>query len=356
MTLTDLTDVQQQAIQQLAAEHVGTSFSAQYVGGGRNSRVYHLVGEGGKACAAKVYFRQTGDPRDRLGTEFTALSFLWKNGVREIPRTIACCSEAGVALYEFIEGDKVPAEALTSVEIDKAVEFVVRLQKLVDQPEALTLKPASEAYFSIAQTHQNVQARLARLIDGQDKNAVEPDLHQFLYDDLLPSLDRITRWSRSQADWDTELAPSLRTLSPSDFGFHNAIRRDGRNGRDGIVFLDFEYFGWDDPAKLISDFILHPAMNLSADLARRFARAVVQQFDQQFDTGLKQRVRSVYPLFGLKWCLICLNEFLPEHRARRQFAGALTKDWSSVRAEQLAKAQRILTRINEDYEHFPYFN
>ena len=46
----------------------------------------------------------------------------------------------------------------------------------------------------------------------------------------------------------------LRVLSPSDFGFHNALRRpDGT-----IVFVDFEYFGWDDPAKMMADAMLHP--------------------------------------------------------------------------------------------------
>ena len=49
-------------------------------------------------------------------------------------------------------------------------------------------------------------------------------------------------------------------LSPSDFGFHNALR--GNNGK--IIFLDFEYFGWDDPVKLCCDTILHPGMRLSS--------------------------------------------------------------------------------------------
>ena len=39
------------------------------------------------------------------------------------------------------------------------------------------------------------------------------------------------------------LAADLRALSPSDFGIHNALRRRGGH----LVFLDFEYLGWDDP-------------------------------------------------------------------------------------------------------------
>ena len=45
--------------------------------------------------------------------------------------------------------------------------------------------------------------------------------------------------------WEQELLEQYRTLSPSDFGFHNALRTPAGT----MVFLDFEYFGWDDPAK-----------------------------------------------------------------------------------------------------------
>ena len=61
--------------------------------------------------------------------------------------------------------------------------------------------------------------------------------------------------------------PPRRSLSPSDFGFHNALlEADGR-----LTFVDFEYFGWDDPVKIVADVMLHPGMGLSADHGRRFA-------------------------------------------------------------------------------------
>ena len=39
-------------------------------------------------------------------------------------------------------------------------------------------------------------------------------------------------------------------ISPSDFGFHNALLKS--NG--DIKFIDFEYAGFDDPAKITSHF------------------------------------------------------------------------------------------------------
>jgi thiamine kinase-like enzyme len=133
-------------------------------------------------------------------------------------------------------------------------------------------------------------------------------------------------------------------LSPSDFGFHNSLRRgDGR-----LVFLDFEYFGWDDPAKTVSDFLLHPAMELSPALRERFLTGALKAFG---DPGLGARVRAVYPLFGLKWCAILLNEFTLEHMERRCFADGAPGAWSGP--EQLEKARRMLAGVMHDYPHFP---
>src|SRR5207244_2165634 len=129
----------------------------------------------------------------------------------------------------------------------------------------------------------------------------------------------LVRWSKAQVSrkvvsLQEAISLDQRTLSPSDFGFHNALKK-----KDGtIVFLDFEYFGWDDPAKMISDFILHPAMHLSEDLKKYFVRGMQKIFLPQED--LRARLRIVYPLFAMKWCLIFLNEFCSPDFSRRRFA------------------------------------
>ena len=343
----DLSETQQKAIRSLAADYVTTPFSLEQIGGGRNSRIYRLAGTTGVAYAIKIYFRQEGDPRDRLGTEFKSLKFLWDNGLRNIPQPIQICREAEIALYEFVEGDKISPASIGESEIDAAIDFALSLQNLRVYPEARKLNPASEAFFSVEAIYQNIQQRLTRLIEGQKEQGREPALEQFLEQDLLPSMKQIAQQSQALTDWKAELPEEHRILSPSDFGFHNAIRRDR------LVFVDFEYFGWDDPAKLISDFMLHPAMQLSDALARRFAEAVIGHLTRHFDMPLRTRVKAVYPLFGLKWCLICLNEFLPEHRMRRQFAAGSVRNWEHIRAEQLSKAKQILSRINCN-EQFSY--
>ena len=61
--------------------------------------------------------------------------------------------------------------------------------------------------------------------------------------------------------------------------------------------------------------------------------------------GLAERARIVYPLFGLKWCLILLNDFLPD-RATTASADA--------RAAQLQKAGALVDRIGREYRENPF--
>jgi hypothetical protein len=141
-------------------------------------------------------------------------------------------------------------------------------------------------------------------------------------------------------DPDRPLPLHLQTLSPSDFGFHNALRHRA----DGLVFVDFEYFGRDDPVKLTADFLLHPGTALDLSQRRRFLAACRRIYGA--DHVFAARLRLFYPMYALRWCLILLNEFLPERWARREFArpGA---DRDTAQHRQLRKAADMLARVDD---------
>jgi hypothetical protein len=323
------------------------------IGGGRNSQVYEVAVDGAKHFALKVYFRHPSDKRDRLATEFGSFSHLWANGFREIPQPVATDPGLGWAVYQFIEGDRIPAGQVSVAEVLGAADFLGRLRELSRKSESRELGVASEAFFTVEAMVKNLKQRLKRLGAINGETAPSKALNDFLTGEFMPLLERVTGWSESHLraagmSSAEELSWTHRTLSPSDFGFHNALRqRDGR-----IIFLDFEYFGWDDPAKMIADFLLHPAMNLAPDLKKKFVSVVLRRFADW--PGLRGRLESVYPLFGLKWCLIMLNEFLPNELLRRQFASAAGVDQSALQMQQLDKARQMLSRISREYECFPY--
>lgn len=322
--------------------------SLKEVGGGRNSRVYRLDVEDQEPYALKVYFRDVSETRARMKTEFGSLQFLWEQGVRSIPKPVVASQEHGFAVYSWIEGERITVPEIRPHCIHAASDFLCQLAELRHRPETEHLPPASEACFSGSAILDNLERRLRplRACSGS------PELQSFLVSRLEPSLKRMSDWSRRQIPevFEQELDLTKRTLSPSDFGFHNALQN--RSGQ--IFFVDFEYFGWDDPAKTICDFLLHPAMPMAPSLRRQFAQSLVSGL--HWSIGLRERVQAYYPLFGIKWCVILLNEFLPDQLLRRRFATGHYRDEPTRQMEQLAKAESMLDRTLSEYEHLPYLD
>lgn len=318
------------------------------VGGGRNSRVYRLTCKGSIRYAAKLYFLQGFNERDRLEVEFSSLRFLWKNGVRCIPRPIVADRGRGCGVYEYIEGKEIPSQQITGSDIDDAAQFLMVLKELKNRQGSGYLPIASEACFSVRAIVENIQSRLNRLFPLRSNEVQYAALRIFLERDFMPLFNEVTGWCKSNVRkagiaFASDLSYEERTLNPADICFHNTLRRS--NGQ--IVFLDFEHFGWDDPAKMVSNFLLHPGMRLSKVFQKRFLTIILKGFKEQ--KHLAKRVEIEYPLFGLKWCMILLNEFVPEWLRRREFADKNDLDVGDLRAKQLSKAVQMLQKIKKGY-------
>ena len=132
------------------------------IGAGRNSRVYRVADTDAKRYAVKVYFRHESDERDRLGVEFSSLSFLWEHGVRCIPRPIAIHRDFGCAVYEYVEGMRIASPDVTADDVAAAVQFLAALTRLSRDHESRKLPCASEACFSALAVVENVEQRLSR--------------------------------------------------------------------------------------------------------------------------------------------------------------------------------------------------
>jgi hypothetical protein len=298
--------------------------------GGRNNSLFKVTRAGSDICVLKCYLAQPSDPRDRLKTEFDALDFLWRSGERAIPRPLVCDPAQQIAAYSFVEGAAVaPCDAA----VDAATAFAGRLRTYAALPAAKQLRGRLARHAAVAIDHEGA-SRYPRFVE----------------DSLLPAAENLMT-SLAERMGPIELArpipQSARTLSPSDFGFHNALRT--RAGE--FVFLDFEYFGWDDPAKLAGDFLLHPGMALDEALAGRLLWGLIPS-GLRGRGGMAVRLRRLYPLLGLVWCAILLNEFLPERLRRRTFAGV---EWGPERfAEQIDRAEAMLAHALAAEKKFPH--
>ncbi|MEK7866700.1 MAG: hypothetical protein AAB434_08440 [Planctomycetota bacterium] len=285
---------------------------------GLNSAVLGHSLPSGALIVAKVYPRVGDDPRDRAGTEFRTSRFLWENHVWKVPKPAHADTGRQIGLYKRIAGARLRPEDVTIGDVDQAVDFLLDLQRLRPHARENRIPPASEACFSVAEHLDVLDVRLRRLLD-----ALPPacEARTFLEESFRPCLARAVD---PEGDTGSRLPEAEWILSPSDFGFHNALR-----GEHGIlVFHDLEYFGWDDPAKLLSDALLQPDFPIPARHRTRFLGRL--RAGLGLGEVFERRFRLVYPLLALKWALIVLNGFLPDRR--------LPRGW--VPAAQLEKARR----------------
>jgi hypothetical protein len=315
---------------------------SQLVTAGRNSRIWR-VRSGGSTFALKQYPSRREDPRDRLSTEVGALRLMERYSIDTVPRVLGIDREHGYALLSWIDGQDVTE--VSDADVDAAMVFLIAIHGLRDTPWAAGQPPAAEACLSGREIERQILGRL----DGLRKAASdEYELLDFFDSSIW---NRIAIESRNAKhcmaaaglSFDAELPQEWRSLVPSDFGFHNSLRRpDG-----SLAFLDFEYFGWDDPVKLTADILLHPGRPLKPPQRKRFRQAATRLYGG--DPAFANRLSAYLPLFGLRWVLILLNEFIPGRWQRRVLAGE-TGAWGDVKARQLSRARDFLASLPEKLE------
>ena len=308
----------------------------EQVGGGRNSRVFRVRCQRG-SFALKQYPSLEDDPRHRLQTEVEALRLMERQDFADVPRVVAADPARGFAAFTWIGGS--PVGAVGERDIDQACEFLARVHALRRAPVLALDRLASEACLSGAEIERQIAARTTALAVPANET---PELQVFLGREFASAGGRLVERAKRMAGdagfgFATPLVQSRRSLVPSDFGFHNAIRRpDG-----SLAFIDFEYFGWDDPVKLTADVLFHPGMPLDARQRARFRTHAERSFGD--DAQFEARLDAYLPLFGLRWALIVLNEFLPQRWRLRQAAGT-TATWDEVKRRQLALARRLVAQ------------
>ena len=311
--------------------------------GGRNNRTFLLEASDGRRAFLKWYFRHREDLRDRLGAEFAFASYCRTFCIDAAPQPLARDDAAGLAIYEFVPGSRLAAGSIDQDHIAQAAAFVRELQYGRDSPEAANLPTASEACFSVDQHRVCIGGRITRLAAAARERSDEVAFQEFVFNRLVPAWHAVERrlLAAIAADpetYATPLSPAERCLSPSDFGFHNAIEQpDGR-----LRFFDFEYAGWDDPAKLVCDFFCQVQVPAPLGFAPWFTEQMAAAVTDP--ARFKARTELLFPAYQVKWCAIVLNDFLPDGAARRAFG--MWVGPSRARLDlQLAKAARILDRV-----------
>lgn len=301
---------------------------------GGNNRSYRLATEDGYYLC-KQYFRHQNDTRDRLGAEFAFLRFCEESGIGQVPRALAADFENGIALYSWIKGASLASLTITPAHVTEAAAFAAALTRASCHEAARKLAPAADAAFCVQNYMDGVKNRFAGLIAACEGcgDTLAQEALVFLRQSLLPRWEQVSAsltHSASATQLGHMLPEAERIVSPSDFGFHNALVAS-----DGLYFVDFEYAGMDDPAKLVCDFVCQPAIPAPEGSMQVMVRELCAAGQPE---KLEQRALELLPLHRLKWCCIILNEFKNTDAKRRIFAKGATN--TDARCLQLHKAKR----------------
>jgi hypothetical protein len=332
-------------------EHLATTAgiagvkAPQRLPGGRNSRAYRIETDR-RPLFLKVYPPRELDPRPRLRCEWAFLRFAWSAGIRAIPEPVAADENLGLGLYAFVEGRALQADEIDSDHIDQALDFIDAINRLRATPEAAELPPASEACFSFSEHLRRVDQRTAALAAIAGAETIDRQAADFVADRLAPAWAVVKQRALQDAKaagfaGEPPLPVPQRCLSPSDFGFHNAlVRLSGE-----VVFHDFEYAGWDDPAKLVADFFHQPELPVPSRYRETCQRRIIACLG--LPAPHAARMAALEQILGVKWVCIALNDFLAAGESRRRFT-APEGDATERKRTQLRQARRLLERLEDE--------
>ncbi len=279
-----------------------------------NSQLYKISTNDKKNFAVKYYPDLLLDNRPRLKKEYETLKFLSTKKKFNVPKPINKNYNTNIGLYEWIEGS--PVKKPTNNDIIEVIDFVKKLKKISLSKTSNKFNLASEACLSAKELVKQIHNRFKKLNKFKKDNIKLQNFLENKFSKTLLKSQNIccAKWPKSSKN--KFLEKKLRILSPSDFGFHNVLKNEKK-----MTFIDFEYFGWDDPVKLTADFLWHPSMNLSNLQSKKWQDSMLKIFRD--DKHFKDRLKASIPLYGLRWIMIILNEFKPGIIHKRQNASRI---------------------------------
>lgn len=223
-----------------------------------------------------------------------------------------------------------------------AVATAVRFIKLINRDSQLAKEwiemGASEGFLSLREHIDNVRQRLTAMSCDHVHNANKL-MAVSLKDRIHTELEEIQGKTDKLIDRgyiQDRIDPAQLCVSPSDFGFYNAVRSP-----DGVRFIDFEFAGWDDPAKTVVDFILQPRVSV---ISRRSPLSIAWRPEQLH--SIKSCCKHLGPIVRLKWTCTILS-VLNRERLNQLTTIAPEESQNTLIQVRLERASNYLSRMRD---------
>jgi len=336
-------------IEKIVKDFLGNSVDIKLLaqsGSGANSRVFKIDTDKG-TFALKFFRKGKSNFNDRLNSEQLALTLFKEHDINNVPSIYGKNLVDNCMLMEWIDGKVI--DKPTKDDWRQSVNFIKKVDSIKNNIDLIGFAKATEACLSASELISQVETRIDKL-----KQSSSVHLHNLFNSKLLPLFNEVVEWVKVEyinygMDIFQDVDIKNQTLSVVDFGFHNALKKD--NGE--IVFIDFEYFGLDDPVKLVSDTLLHPhsLMNLTHQCQQEFFNKTKVFFMN--DGMYNNRIKVLYPLYAFRWCTIMLNPFLPDYAFVNSDNNKENKK-TLIQSQKLKDVSVILDKINNEYYSFPF--
>jgi len=258
---------------------------------GRNNKVYCFFYKK-KKYILKIYNKRN---KNLLLRESKFLSKLKKYNINNVPKIIYKNNNLNYAIFNFIEGSNI--KTIKKDEILQVVNFIKCIKKI-----SIKNTIAAKDKCSSLKDHIDLIYNRLNISDYYIHRKLKKDFTNYFNIIKFQELPKATNMIFNNLNKKTivkKLSLNELILSPSDFGFHNVLKKDNK-----LFFIDFEYAGNDDIKKLICDFLCQPDFKMSTELKDLFLRKI------NFNKNKKLKITNMLiSLHKIKWCLILLNPF-----------------------------------------------
>ena len=259
---------------------------------GRNNKVnYSKINK--KEHLIKNYKKEYITKYSRDETEFRFINFLEKKKIKNISKIIEYIPKEKKILFEFLTGKKI--KKVSKNHLNECIEFIKRLNDntTIKNFKFQFASDSCKTFYDHFVCFENRFKKIVKLNqDKKNKKVLK----------LLSLIDSdyqlILKDTNIKKNFYKKIPIKNLILSPSDFGFHNSLLKNNR-----LFFFDFEYAGWDDPIKLICDFILNPDYKISFKNEKFFIRQFKKNFPE-IDINTYYFFKKIH---FLKWICVIIG-------------------------------------------------
>jgi hypothetical protein len=285
-----------------------SSYELEKLGGGVNNLVYLCRSKDYK-WIIKGYPLPNPGQRDGMEADVEFLRYSAHVAQDFTPALLEVDTDRRCVVMEYIQGDTYPEGYIPcQSDLQAGFSFIRKLNRHKQVAAEMIRMDAAEGFLSLRQHMGNIAERLSAMqiehLPDQCQAQARSILGRIYALAELVSLQLELKIGSGMVE--DILNRSDCCISPSDFGFHNAIRMS-----EGVKFIDFEFAGWDDPCKLCVDFVLQ-----QRNPVRLKPIHVASMLFPGKETLMRNRIDALTEILILKWLCIIMGILNPSKLSR----------------------------------------